>query len=189
MVKEMKEKLKSRVNGILNTKVSPIQLYSFCVICIMVGVVISCSSILERNADMQFLYNRAYQMYDCIRNGKIPFYYYNDNIGTGYGSSFFYGQLTLYPFLIFIPLGFKFFIRIYGISVVILTYFGARAISKRLAKNYELSAILYTASACSLYIIDFINLYSNAMGIAISLFFLASCVDFLGTQKVVCQPQ
>jgi hypothetical protein len=137
----------------------------------------------EYNMDVQFLYNRAYQMYDCIIHGEVPFFYYNDNIGTGYGSAFFYGQLTLYPFLIFVKFGLRPFIQAYSTVTILLTYIGARELSKRFTVNYELAAILYTASAYVLYSIDYIYLYANALGIAISLFFIAKCIDFFRDSK------
>ena len=41
------------------------------------------------NSDIAFLINRATQMINCLRDGNIPWFYYNDFFGVGYGSSFF----------------------------------------------------------------------------------------------------
>lgn len=43
------------------------------------------------NSDITFLVNRAVQMLDCIKDGHVPFFYYKDFGGVGYGSAFFMG--------------------------------------------------------------------------------------------------
>ena len=75
-------------------------LVAFIIVAILYGFI--CSEDAWYIADLRYLYNRAYQMLSCFQDGNMPWFYYNDFGGVGYGSSFFYGQLTLVPFLIFI---------------------------------------------------------------------------------------
>lgn len=135
------------------------------------------------NSDFYFLYNRAKQMLDCIMDGNIPFFYYNDFNGVGYGSAFFYGHLTLYPFLPFVLLGEDIFIKMYVLVVLILTYLGVSYFSKRFTNNYKLVGVLYMCSVFTLQLYIITGMYANLLGTALGFFFLAKCVDFFRGNK------
>lgn len=78
------------------------------------------------NSDVTFFVNRANQMLNCIKDGQVPFFYYNDFGGVGYGSSFFYGQLTLYPFLPLLLISKLAFIYGYITVMIVLVITGVR---------------------------------------------------------------
>ena len=96
------------------------------------------------NTDNAFLINRAEQMLNCIKDGNIPFFYYNDFKGVGYGSSFFYGQLTLYPFLPFLLIGKRTFLYFYEFVSLIIMAIGVRSFTKRICEeNYVFVSNIY----------------------------------------------
>ena len=146
-------------------------------------IVIVCNSDRLQLADIQFFYNRAVQMLNCLKDGNIPFFYYDDFGGVGYGSAFFYGQLTLYPFLFFANKGIDVFINAYTIVMIALTYTGACFLGKRFTNNYKFIALLFM---CSCYITQ--TMYSfamlpNIMAIALSFYFIGFCIDFFRDRR------
>ena len=130
------------------------------------------------NVDSMFLYNRAYNMLSCIKEYIYPYFYYKDFHGVGYGSSFFYGQLTLIPFLPFVY-NINVFIKVYYLVDIILNYIGVCYFSKRFTKNYRLIAILYITSNLYLSYI----MYCNRLAVGISWFFLAKCIDYFRDKR------
>ena len=72
--------------------------YILCFVSILILYGFICGSNGNYNPDLRYLFNRATQIYNCFSDEKLPWFYYNDFQGVGYGSSFFYGQLTLIPF-------------------------------------------------------------------------------------------
>ena len=131
---------------------------------------------LMTEPDATFLYNRAFQMWDCLRHGFWPFLYYNDVGGIGYASPIFYGQLTLLPF---IPLlgSISSFIRGYFLVCVVLNFFGFRFLCKRFSSYATLSACFYVLG------VPFVTLcgsgmYAFVLGLGFSWFFFGYCVDY-----------
>ena len=146
-------------------------------------LVIVCNQDRLQSADIEFFYNRAVQMLDCLKDGSLPFFYYNDFGGVGYGSAFFYGQLTIYPFLFFVDKGIDVFINAYTVVMIALTYAGACFLSKHFTKNYKFVSLLFM---CSCYIVQ--TMYSfgmlpNIMAIALSFYFIGFCIDFFRDNK------
>lgn len=133
--------------------------------------------------DIRYLYNRAEQMLNCIKDGNIPFFYYKDFGGVGYGSSFFYGQLTLYPFLFFVNKGIDVFINAYTVVMIALTYTGACFLGKRFTKNYKFVALLYMCSCWSVQSFFSFATLSNILATAISFYFIGFCIDFFRDKK------
>jgi hypothetical protein len=129
--------------------------------------------------DNIFLYNRAYQMYNCLKDGILPYFYYNDAQGLGYGSSFFYGQLNLIPFLWCVPLGIDAFVKLFYLSEVLLNYFGIKLFSARFVKNNDVVAVIFCMSP----LFVSYQLLANLFGVGLSWFFLAYCVDFFRDSK------
>ena len=144
---------------------------------IFIIMFLSCIVIVANNdrtlvPDICYLYNRAEQMLNCLKDGNLPFFYYNDFGGVGYGSSFFYGQLTLYPFLFFVSKGIDVFINAYTIVMIALTYTGACFLGKRFTKNYKFVALLYMCSCWSVQSFFSFAILSNMLAIAISFYFI-----------------
>ena len=134
-------------------------------------------------SDIRFLYNRALQMYNCLCDGNFPFFYYNDFGGVGYGSSFFYGDLTLYPFLFTVKFGIEKFFLAYSSVTIILNYLGAISLSKRFSKNYRFISLIYICCAFTLQNFYTFCTYTNTFAVALSFFFLAQCIDFFRDNK------
>lgn len=126
--------------------------------------------------DSTFLYNRACQMLDCLKNGYWPFIYYNDVGGIGYGSPIFYGQLTLLPFLPLVG-SMTSFMNAYFLVCVLLNFFGFRFFLKRVSNYATLGACFYIlgipfVSMCTA------GMYAFNLGLGFSWFFFAYCIDF-----------
>lgn len=155
---------------------------------IIIVMFLSCIVIVANNdrtlvPDIRYLYNRAEQMLNCIKDGNIPFFYYNDFGGVGYGSSFFYGQLTLYPFLFFVNKGIDVFVNSYTVVIIALTYTGACFLGKRFTKNYKFIALLYMCSCWSVQSFFSFATLSNILATAISFYFIGFCIDFFRDKK------
>ena len=155
---------------------------------IFIIMFLSCMVIVANNdrtlvPDIRYLYNRAEQMLNCIKDGNIPFFYYNDFGGVGYGSSFFYGQLTLYHFLFFADKGIDVFVNAYTVVMIALTYTGACFLGKRFTKNYKFIALLYMCSCWSVQSFFSFATLSNMLATAISFYFIGFCVDFFRDRK------
>lgn len=138
---------------------------------------------LVYNPDLRFLYNRALQMYNCCEDDIVPWFFYNDFNGVGYGSSFFYGYLTLYPFLLFVKLGIKPFLCAYMTTTVVLTYIGSCFLAKRFTTNYRLVGLIFITSSFSIQYLSSLGTYANHLGVALGFFFIAKCIDFFRDNK------
>lgn len=135
------------------------------------------------NSDVAFLINRATQMINCLRDGNIPWFYYNDFFGVGYGSSFFYGQLTLYPFLPFLLISEKLFLGIYFIIALIIHFIGVYRLTKKITTNYKFITFLYFTSTFTFTLFCFIKMYACIMGISLSILFISFCIEFFRDKK------
>lgn len=158
----------------------------WCTIYFLLGLIfiVNCLNVdFTVNPDLRFLYNRALQMYNCISEGNIPYFYYNDFGGVGYGSAFFYGHLTLYPFLPFVKLGLDKFLLIYSSVTILLTYLGSLTLAKRFTSNYKFISLIYIGSCFTLQMFYTTGTYANNFGVALSFFFLAYCIDFFRDNK------
>ena len=136
----------------------------------------------EYGSDVAFLYNRVDQLRQIILDGKLlDGFFYNDFQGVGYGSSFFYGYLTLIPFTLI--KSYAVFCKVYFLVTFMLLYFGTKSLVKRFAKNYEFISFLFMTSLQVLHVWLGTTMYCNFMGLAISFFFLARVVDFARDNK------
>lgn len=135
------------------------------------------------NGDFRFLYNRAYQMLSCIKDGRVPFFYYKDFFEVGYGTAFFYGHLILYPFLIFANMGENVFMNILIICDIVFVYLGTVFLAKRFTYNYKLIGFLCLSSLFSIRLLFCWGNFINTLVLGLSFFFLAFCVDFFRDKK------
>lgn len=135
------------------------------------------------NSDVTFFVNRANQMLNCIKDGQVPFFYYNDFGGVGYGSSFFYGQLTLYPFLPLLLISKLTFIYGYITVMTVLVIAGVRQVCKRFTDKYDFITLMFMACPLTFEIIVIIRMYPNNMGMAFTLCFIAYVIDFFRDNK------
>lgn len=132
-------------------------------------------------SDVVFLYNRCYQLFDCLRHGLWPFIYYEDLGGIGYGSPIFYGQLTLLPFMPFLG-SISSFLKVYSLCSILLNFFGFRHLAKRFSSYATLTACFYIIS------MPFLGLFNGSLPAfcfagGISLFFLGYCVNYFRDYK------
>lgn len=146
--------------------------YKLCICIILLVYMIlffRMSSAFLQNSDTLFLINRAKQMLHCIQNGNIPFFYYDDYYGLGYGSAFFYGHLTLYPFLPILAIfGEKFFIITWFSTALVLYSFGVVHLTKAITSNYRFVSVMYLAGSFTTFVIFEVAMLCNMMGTAIA---------------------
>lgn len=131
--------------------------------------------------DTTFLYNRCFQMVDCLRHGYFPFIYYNDVGGIGYASPIFYGQFTLVPFVLFLG-DIAVFIKMYYLCCVALNFFAFRCFLKRVSNNATLGACFYIVGLPFVRLCNF-GIYAYILGVGFGWFFLAYCIDYFRDNK------
>lgn len=132
--------------------------------------------------DYIYLYNRLEQLRTCLKDGVFPFFYYADALGAGQGTPFFYGQLTLLPF-IFIK-DYVDFTLVYTLCAFSALYFGLRSFYKRFSLKYRELTIITIYSSYGLYTFFRLNHMScNTFALGLSFFFCAFCVDFFRDNK------
>lgn len=136
---------------------------------------------LAKVGDSIFLYNRCYQIRDCLLNGHYPFLYYEDLGGIGYGSPIFYGQLSLFPFVFFLD-DISVFLKVYFLSCLLLNFFGFRCFLKRVSSYATLTSCFYITSMAFLSLVGG-NIPANVMAVGFSWFFFAFCVDYFRDGK------
>lgn len=141
------------------------------------------NSTVDWDIDGMFLYNRCYQLWDCLKHGFYPFIYYNDVGGIGYASPIFYGQLTLVPFIPFLG-SVSGFINMYFTVRVILTFFGFRCFLKRISNYATLGACFYIVGLPFIMHCG-VGLYAAGLGTAFSWFFFAFCIDYFRDGKSI----
>ena len=166
----------------MKNKVNKYDIFAVCIIVLTLMHIVNLDT-LTTNSDFIFLSNRAHQMLSCLQDGNLPFFYYNDFNGVGYGSAFFYGHLTLYPFLPLLYLGTDVFLKFYILFVLTLTYLGVCSLSKRFTEDYKLIGVLYMSSVFSIMTFVSYGMYSNFFGVALGFFFIARCIDFFRDKK------
>lgn len=132
-------------------------------------------------ADATFLYNRCWQMLDCLRHGYYPFIYYNDIGGIGYGSPIFYGQATLFPFMLFLA-DILVFIKAYFLVCLLVNFFGFRCFVKRFSSYGTLSACFYILGVPYIFMCSS-GMYAATLATGFSWFFFAFCIDFFRDGK------
>ena len=135
--------------------------------------------------DLLFLENRIKQVADCFKDFNYPFFYYNDFFDLGYGSSFFYGQLTLFPFsLLSFIIGLDNATFVYICVTIYLLYFSLKFFIRRFNKiNTDLVVLSVFFSETFMTLIYGSCLYANNLGIAIGFIFLGYCIDFFRDNK------
>lgn len=148
---------------------------------VLFGVVVV-QDVLDKHSDLVFLYNRMLQFDSCLKDGNIPYFYYNDFNRLGYGSSFFYGQLLFWVLRPFAG-EFRSFLTIYLTISITLIFYGSSYLAKRFTKNNWLIAYIYTFSPmwCSAFLLG--GMYPLYMAHGLSLLFIGCCVDFFRDNK------
>lgn len=145
--------------------------------------IISIKDTMLDSVDNAYLINRASQMLTCIKDGNVPFFYYNDFAGVGYGSSFFYGQLTLYPFLPLLLIGKLPFLYAYITVAYIINVIGILQLTKRFTSEYKFISLIYVCSTLNLLLFITTKMYANMMGFGLGFLFLAYMIDFIRDNK------
>lgn len=143
------------------------------------------SSLYSECGDNMFLYNRIWNMAECLKEGNLPWIYYKDLSGLGYGNSFFYPDLTLWFFvpLIFIGINKDIIIGIYWCLTILLNYLGLVFLCKRFTKNYVEIASIVLLSPVYISATILFNLPACTMAHAFLYVFLALAVDFFRDNK------
>lgn len=136
-------------------------------------------------SDTTFLANRAYQMLDCIENNSPIFFYYNDFKGLGYGSSFFYGYLTLLPFLPILKyLGIDAFFISYQFTALLFQFIGVAMFAKRFTNDkYMEIGVLYLIQPLFGTWMIISSMFSFVLGCGMCFIFISKCIDFFRDRK------
>ena len=154
----------------------------FIMVCIISSILLHCID-LRSVEDYYFLYNRARQMLECIQDGNSFLFFYKDLNGVGYGSSFFYGFITLIPFLPFVNMGYNTFFTVYFLVTGFLFCSGSLFLAKKFSKNYIYIVSIYLLSTFIVEMFYTVGLITNYFAIGIGFFFLGFCVDFFRDKK------
>lgn len=150
---------------------------------ILYCVVLTAHESFVNNSDAMFLWNRITQLVTCLKDGNYPFFYYNDFAGVGYGSSIFYGQLTLLPFIPFALCGREEFTMMYFLVTCTINYLGVCCLAKRFVKDYLAIALLYLTSPLFFCLMLQTCMYSCYLAIGLGFFFVSYCIDFFRDNK------
>ena len=149
----------------------------------IIGFVIMGAKNLLGNEDYYFLYNRARQLLNCIQDGESIGFFYNDFNGVGYGSTFFYGYLTLIPFLPLLNIGGTIFLNAYLVVASMLFCFGTMYLVSRFTDKYVWITCLYLLSTFVLEMFSTTGLIVNLFAVGLSFFFVGTCIDFFRNSK------
>lgn len=139
--------------------------------------IINAENLLD-NADYFYLYNRARQLLVCIQDGNPLDFYYQDINGLGYGSSFFYGSLTLLPFLPLLNIGSTAFLNAYILIAGILFVIGTLYLSSKFTTKYVSVTCLFILSTFVVQMFSTTGLIANYFALGLSFLFIGCCIDF-----------
>lgn len=129
--------------------------------------------------DIEFLWNRVVQLKNS--DSILGVFFYNDFLGVGYGSSFFYGYLTLVPFTLFND--YSAFCNAFILVTLVLLLFGSRSLIKCYCSNYKYISFLFISGVFLITSFCSTTLYANFYAIGISFFFLSYCIQFFRDEK------
>ena len=149
----------------------------------IIGFVIMGAENLLGNEDYYFLYNRARQLLSCIQDGAPIGFFYNDLNGVGYGSSFFYGYLTLIPFLPLLNISSTIFINSYLVVAGLVFCFGVLYLVSRFTDKYVFITCLFLLSTFVIEMFSATGLIVNYFAVGLSFFFIGTCIDFFRDDK------
>lgn len=159
------------------------KIYDYFSIAMILMLLLSLVGTVRFNAntgsDIEFLWNRLVQ----LRNSDTPLgvFFYNDFEGLGYGSSFFYGYLTLVPFLW--VKDFDIFCNLFTLVTLVVILFGTRSLVKCFTKNYRFISFLFISSLFLIVAFSTTTLYANYYAVGISFFFLSYCIKFFRDER------
>lgn len=159
-------------------------------ICIGIGIVFCIYTLMYAPShlnltDAVFHANRAYQMIDCIDN-DMPLWFYNNAMrNLGYGNSFFYGWLTLFPFLPVLKyIGLYEYIDLYRLVSYIVCFTGICMFVKRFIRSNYLVVSCIIVSQPLFYGYMFVaSTHPSVFGAGLCLIFFAYCIDFFRDNK------
>jgi len=119
-----------------------------------------------------------------MQDGNPPWYFYNLMEGYGYGVSFFYGQLTLYPFLpIVYFFGYHAFVLSYLAVAIVVEFIGAWMLAKRLCDNPLLVATICVGGLFHSSIVACCGMFCYLLSQGFMMIFLAYSYDFFRYNK------
>ena len=137
----------------------------------------------DKAEDAAYLNNRIAQVQYNLSHGFDITFYFDDFVHTGYGTSFYYGGLTLIPFaLLPIEAGFNLYILVSRFLVL----FGLYKLVKTFIKDNSKAQFCTFVIATSEYFIfsmTLISLFPNYMGLGLSYFCLAYAIEFFRDKK------
>ena len=130
-------------------------------------------------SDTSFLYNRASSLLQSLKDFNFGIFGYNNFHNLGYGDAFYYGGLTLIPFLVFIPMGVKVFTTAYFIGMIAVHTLGVYTLTKRVSGcDSKLFVLLYLSNICVTASFFYTALLCSNFAIGLGYFYIAFIIDF-----------
>ena len=135
-------------------------------------------------SDTSFLYNRASSLLQSLKDFNFGIFGYNNFHNLGYGDAFYYGGLTLIPFLVFIPMGMKVFTTAYFIGIIVVHILGVHTLTKRVSGcDNKLFILLYLSNICVTASFFYTALLCSNFAIGLGYFYIAFIIDFFRDKK------
>ena len=144
---------------------------------------------MSGSSDMRFLYNRAWNVLDCLKEGELPLYYGNDLGGIGYGVSFYYPSVTLFPFLPFVGLGYEAFAKAFLLAASVLIFLGVSRFAYAChCEDSGFIGFLVLSGYCTYAQMLMTCLPVNLFGFGLACFFFAYFLECVrdGGEKALC---
>lgn len=135
--------------------------------------------------DLTYLINRLVQVIDCIETDSSLWFYKNDLYELGYGDAFFYGWLTLLPFIpVYKYLGSVNFLFAYQMVAGLVLFAGLFMIADRFTRDKRgILSVLFLVQPISYASYFLLSLLPFVLGCGLCLIFLSFCIDFFRDRK------
>lgn len=139
---------------------------------------------LVKTSDITFLYSRASSLLDSLKDFNFGIFSYTNLHNLGYGDSFYYGGLTLIPFLPFISSGITTFTTVYFIAMVVTQSLGVYTLTKRVKNcSPRLFVLLYLSNTCVTACYFYTALLCSNLALGLGFFYIAFLIDFFRDRK------
>lgn len=167
-------------------KISNKQFYTLLTWVVFLYALVFAGNIKEYLAagDPAFLYHRAEGLFQSIKDCNFGIFDYASINGVGYGDTFFYGGLTLVPFLLIVPLGLRNFVTTYFFAGVVMHAYGVYTLTKRVKGcDSKLFVLLYLSNICVMTCFLFTVIMCSNFAVGLGYFYIAFLIDFFRDKK------
>ena len=129
--------------------------------------------------DVAYHVNRVYQMLSCIKNDMSLWFYNNDLNGMGYASSFFYGWITLVPFLpVYEFFDAENFVFVYHLFSGLVLFIGLYMFASRYTNKAGILSVLFIIQPIGFFYYYMSSLMPCLLGTGLCFIFFSYCIDY-----------